>query len=68
MSAMAQYASVPRNFEAQLVREHADLVRRIAYHLAARLPSSVDAEDLVQAGVIGLIEASRNYDGDRGAS
>ncbi|MGH8447005.1 MAG: RNA polymerase sigma factor FliA [Solimonas sp.] len=54
--------------EAALVRNHADLVKRIAHHLAARLPSSVDVDDLIQAGVIGLIEAARHYDGSRGAS
>ncbi len=54
--------------ETDLVRRHADLVRRIAHHLAARLPSSVDVDDLIQAGVIGLIEAARHYSGDRGAS
>lgn len=54
--------------ESDLVRQHADLVRRIAHHLAARLPSSVEVDDLIQAGVIGLIEAARHYSGDRGAS
>ncbi len=54
--------------EAALVSRHLDLVKRIAWHLAARLPASVDTDDLVQAGVIGLIEAARHYSGDRGAS
>ena len=54
--------------EADLVRRHAELVRRIAHHLAARLPASVEVDDLIQAGVIGLIEAARHYSGDRGAS
>ncbi|MEW6167204.1 MAG: RNA polymerase sigma factor FliA [Pseudomonadota bacterium] len=54
--------------ETDLVRRHGELVRRIAHHLAARLPSSVDVDDLIQAGIIGLIEAARNYSGDRGAS
>ena len=54
--------------EAALVSQHLDLVKRIAWHLAARLPASVDTDDLVQAGTIGLIEAARHYSGDRGAS
>lgn len=58
----------PAMSEAELVKRHTDLVRRIAHHLAARLPSSVEIDDLVQAGVIGLIEAARHYSGDRGAS
>jgi RNA polymerase sigma factor for flagellar operon FliA len=53
--------------DAMLVAEHLELVRRIAHHLAARLPSSVDVEDLVQSGVVGLLEAARHYSGDRGA-
>lgn len=53
---------------AALVAEHQELVRRIAWHLSARLPDSVDVEDLVQAGQIGLIEAARHYKPDGGAS
>lgn len=54
--------------EKELVTRHADLVKRVAHHLAARLPSSVDVNDLIQAGVMGLLEAARHYNGDRGAS
>lgn len=54
--------------ERELVTRHAELVKRIAYHLAARLPSSVDVDDLMQAGTIGLLEAARHYQNDRGAS
>ncbi len=51
-----------------LVARHAELVKRIAFHLAGRLPPSVDVEDLIQAGMIGLLEASAHYSNDRGAS
>jgi len=54
--------------EAELVKRHAELVKRIAYHLAARLPASVDVEDLIQAGIIGLLDAWRHYSAGRGAS
>ena len=47
---------------------HAELVKRIAYHLAGRLPASVDVADLIQAGMLGLLEAAANYAADRGAS
>lgn len=50
------------------VEKHAVLVKRIAHHLAARLPDSVLVEDLIQAGMIGLIEASKNFDHSKGAS
>jgi len=51
-----------------LVVQHAPLVKRIAYHLMCRLPPSVQADDLIQAGMIGLLEAARNYDSTQGAS
>jgi RNA polymerase sigma factor for flagellar operon FliA len=51
-----------------LVRKHADLVKRIAYHLAGRLPPQVEVDDLIQAGMMGLLEAAQNYSSGRGAS
>ena len=52
----------------QLVEQHASLVKRIAHHLMARLPASVLVDDLIQAGMIGLLEAARNFDASKGAS
>ncbi|MGL4754628.1 MAG: RNA polymerase sigma factor FliA [Aeromonadaceae bacterium] len=51
-----------------LVERYAPLVKRIGLHLMARLPSSVQLDDLLQSGMIGLLEAARNYDGSKGAS
>jgi RNA polymerase sigma factor for flagellar operon FliA len=51
-----------------LVARHAELVKRIAYHLAGRLPASVEVDDLIQSGMIGLLEAAANFTADRGAS
>ena len=51
-----------------LVTKHLELVKRIAHHLLAKLPSSVDLDDLMQAGLIGLIEAASNYNRNKGAS
>ncbi len=68
MTAMPQPVPVSVIPEAELVKRHADLVKRIAHHLAARLPSSVEVDDLIQAGIIGLLEAARHYSPDRGAS
>jgi len=52
----------------ELVEQHEQLVKRIAFHLMSRLPASVQADDLIQAGMIGLIEASRKFDPEQGAS
>ena len=68
MSNLATYGATPEQGFDDLVTRHAPLVKRIAYHLMNRLPPSVQAEDLIQAGMIGLIEASRNYDPSQGAS
>ena len=51
-----------------LIEEHSGLVNRIAYHLAARLPASVVVEDLIQVGMIGLLDASQQYDASQGAA
>lgn len=51
-----------------LVREHVDLVRYIAYRLVARMPAGVDVEDLIQAGMVGLLCAARQFSADRGTS
>jgi RNA polymerase sigma factor for flagellar operon FliA len=52
----------------QLIETHGALVKRIAHHLVARLPSSISVEDLVQSGMIGLLEAASNFDPGKGAS
>jgi RNA polymerase sigma factor for flagellar operon FliA len=51
-----------------LVDQYAPLVARIAHHLRARLPASVQADDLIQAGMLGLLEAARRFEDNRGAS
>jgi len=53
---------------AQLIEDYADLVKRIAYHLIARLPSSVIADDLIQSGLLGLLDAAEHYDASQGAA
>lgn len=52
----------------QDLERYLPLVRKIAYHLKGRLPDSVFVEDLIQSGVIGLIEAMQKYNPTQGAS
>ena len=66
--AYTEMASVNEVSQDDLVEQHATLVKRIAYHLISRLPSCVQVDDLIQAGMIGLLEAARNYDATQGAS
>lgn len=51
---------MPRS-EDRLAEEHAALVRRLALQLLARLPASIELDDLIQAGMIGLLDAARRY-------
>ncbi|HSQ03486.1 MAG TPA: RNA polymerase sigma factor FliA [Burkholderiales bacterium] len=52
-------------------REYLDdfkpLVRRIAHYMMARLPASVELDDIMQAGMIGLLDAVDRYEGGLGA-
>lgn len=68
MSPYGSAATVGQTAHDELVTDNIALVKRIAHHLAARLPSTIDIDDLMQAGMIGLLEASRNFDPTRGAS
>lgn len=49
------------------VKQYLPLVKRIAYHLMARLPASVEVDDLIQVGLIGLMDAVERFDGSQGA-
>jgi len=49
------------------VTKYAPLVKRIAYHMMARLPASVEVDDLIQVGLIGLLDAASRFDGTQGA-
>ncbi|WIO73425.1 RNA polymerase sigma factor FliA [Porticoccaceae bacterium LTM1] len=68
MNGAAVYADSCKQQQERLVREHLPLVRRIAHHLMARLPADLDVNDLIQVGMIGLLEASKNYAAAQGAS
>lgn len=67
-SGCAMYTDLHKDQQQQRIIEHLGLVKRIAYHLIGRLPSSVQVDDLIQAGMLGLIEAAKNYDPSQGAS
>jgi RNA polymerase sigma factor for flagellar operon FliA len=52
--------------EEQTVREHMPLVRWIASRIIGALPVHVEMEDLIQTGIVGLIDALRRYDPGKG--
>lgn len=67
MSRRPAYPSAePANAGVPDIERHISLVKKIAYLLMSRLPASVELDDLVQVGLIGLIEASRQFDASQG--
>lgn len=50
----------------QLVREHMPMVKRVAVHLKVRLPPFMDLAEMVQVGMVGLIEAAQAFDPSKG--
>jgi RNA polymerase sigma factor for flagellar operon FliA len=51
-----------------MVLRHTDLVRRIAQHMRRRMPVNIDLDDLIQTGMVGLLEAVQRYEGRKGSS
>lgn len=49
----------------ELARRHMPLVRRIAWHVHGRVSTAIDVEDLIQIGMVALVEAANNFE-DRG--
>jgi RNA polymerase sigma factor for flagellar operon FliA len=50
-----------------LLIQHGPLVKKLAHQLKARLPPSVEVDDLIQAGMIGLLDAITRYEDNHGA-
>lgn len=57
------YRRVPAQVEPEaLARSHMPLVRKIAWHVHGRVSSAIDIEDLIQIGMVALVEASNHYE------
>ena len=51
----------------ELLNKHAVLVKKLAFQLKAKLPPSVELDDLIQAGMMGLLDAVNRYEDTHGA-
>jgi RNA polymerase sigma factor for flagellar operon FliA len=49
-----------------LIRQYSPLVRRLAHHMMAKLPPSIQVDDLIQVGLIGLSEALTRFEANQG--
>jgi RNA polymerase sigma factor for flagellar operon FliA len=68
MNGHAMYSEVSNLNGPDSIIRHAKLVKRIAFHLLNRLPPTVQVDDLIQSGMVGLLEAAGNFDSKMGAS
>ena len=66
IQAYAKNAYSRRKRQEEMVRKYGPLVKKVAYRLIHRLPPSVEIEDLVAVGTIGLIHAIDNFDASKG--
>lgn len=65
MSPVSLYEQVDNRHEA-LIMSHMTMVKRVAIHLKARVPPFMELDELIQVGMVGLIEAARAFDPTKG--
>ena len=65
---MNSYSKIIKPNINQLIYDHTNLVKKISWHLHARVNSIIDIEDIIQIGMIGLISAAQNYIPQKNAS
>jgi RNA polymerase sigma factor FliA len=63
--ARQNYGAPPATNISLLIQQHSPLVRRIAWQVHSRMSTAIDVEDLIQIGLIALVEAAQNFE-DRG--
>ncbi|HWX01686.1 RNA polymerase sigma factor FliA [Collimonas sp.] len=61
------YTAQGRIDKSDTLAKHAPLVRRLALQLIAKLPASVELDDMIQAGMLGLLDAANRFQEDQGA-
>ncbi len=50
------------------VKQYAPLVRRLAHQMIARLPANVELDDMIQAGMMGLMDAVGRFEESQGVA
>lgn len=68
MSDASAYTQISNLTQDAIIEKYAPLVKRIAHHILGRMPQTVQLDDLIQAGMMGLLSAAKNYDVNKGAS
>ncbi len=58
---------IDKSSSSALLIQYAPLVRRLALQLIAKLPASVELDDLIQVGMMGLLDAAERFQDSQGA-
>lgn len=61
------YTATGKSDKEHLISEHVPLVKKLAHQMKAKLPPSVEVDDLIQAGMMGLLDAVNRYEETHGA-
>lgn len=61
------YTATARRDTQHYLTQYAPLVKRIAHHMMAKLPASVEIDDVIQTGMLGLLDAVNRYEESHGA-
>jgi len=56
------YTATGKSEKSDLLTQYMPMVKRLAHHMMGRLPPSVEEDDIVQAGMMGLLDAISRYD------
>ena len=56
------YKTADQDKRDELIKDYLPLVRRVVHRLAGRLPSEVDIKEMLNSGIIGLVDALEKYD------
>jgi len=65
---MNNYSKIIKPNIQNLVKDNVNLVKKIAWHLHGRVSAIIEIEDLIQIGMLGLINAAQNYTPQNDAS
>ena len=65
---MNSYNKIVKPNTNKLIHDHTNLVKKISWHLHGRVNSIIDIEDIIQLGMVGLINAAQNYVPQKDAS
>ncbi len=61
-SAVEAYKTVETQDREELIRQYLPLVKRVVHRLSGRLPKDIDIREMLNSGIIGLVDALEKYD------